>query len=68
MRELRSDVHKEFNAMIQDVVEEIQQAEKTGEGLDVTQLFGKQSGHYQKLNEIFDQAERRYKENPKRFL
>lgn len=68
MKILRQNVIEEFNAMIQDVVEEIQQAEKKGDGLDITVLFGKQSGHYKNLNAFFDDAETRYTAKPKKFF
>ena len=68
MRELRKAVMEEFNAMIQDLVEEIKDAEKSGEGLDITNLFSKQSEHYKELMLKFEDAEKRFHANPKKFI
>lgn len=59
MNELRKKVIEEFDAMIQDMVEEVDRASREGDGLDMGNLFGKQSQHYRSLSLAFDDFESR---------
>ena len=68
MRQMKKEVSSQFRAMIEDLKEEIQHAEKSEDGLDTTELWGKTAQHYDELNQIFENAEKRYKKNPKKFM
>lgn len=66
MNELKKCVFEEFDEMIQEVVKCLREAEKKEEGLDLTELFGKQSQHNLNLNIAFDKANERIKQPKKK--
>lgn len=68
MRELKRKVVNEFKDMIIDLKEEIKEAEESGDGLNVTELWGKTAEHFAALDAHFLDAEARYIKNRKSFL
>ena len=65
MKDLRKQVFNEFNQMVQDVVAEMKKGLESGD-FNITDLFGKQSEHYNKLSTYFDDAEMRIKGSGKK--
>lgn len=68
MKELKKMVTLEFKKFVDNLIEVLQTAQETGEGIDAMKLVSIQGEHYGNLSKYFDEAEMRYKEKPKAFV
>ena len=67
MKQLKEKVKKEFNEMINEIADMVVHAKKTGE-LNSEEVWKETSNHVTNISLFFDEAEQRYRQNPKKFM